>query len=118
MDSDKEYVEVFEDEGGAQDKRGRPAQLRRYKDDAYRSALSTHTRMHACILHAYCQSVQRQTRICILHHVSLTFQSMPDCNSIAHALPCGVHDTLSKACLLQDTFHGATSSPMHCTHTL
>lgn len=44
MDSDKEYVEVFEDEGGGRDKRGRPAQLRRYKDDAYRSA----THMHAC----------------------------------------------------------------------
>ena len=46
MDSDKEYVEVFDDEGGARDKRGRPAQLRRYKDDAYRSATHTHTHTH------------------------------------------------------------------------
>ena len=53
MDSDKEYVEVFDDEGGARDKRGRPAQLRRYKDDAYRSATHTHThthRPHTCTL--------------------------------------------------------------------
>ncbi len=46
MDSDKEYVEVFEDEGGGRDKRGRPAQLRRYKDDAYRSATHMHARTH------------------------------------------------------------------------
>ncbi|KAA6421770.1 MAG: hypothetical protein FRX49_08381 [Trebouxia sp. A1-2] len=38
MDSDKEYVEVFDDEGGARDKKGRPAQLRRYKHDAYRGS--------------------------------------------------------------------------------
>lgn len=38
MDNDKEYVEVFDDEGGARDKRGGPAQLRRYKDDAYRGS--------------------------------------------------------------------------------
>ncbi len=52
MDSDKEYVEVFDDEGGARDKRGRPAQLRRYKDDAYRSA--THTHLHSARLLSIC----------------------------------------------------------------
>ncbi len=46
MDSDKEYVEVFDDEGGARDKRDRPAQLRRYKVDAYRSATRMHARTH------------------------------------------------------------------------
>jgi hypothetical protein len=99
MDSDKEYVEVFDDEGGDRDKRGRPAQLRRYKDDAYRSATHMHactharthtcTHIHTCTLHASWQSVQLQSSIstCILHHVSLALQSMPDCRNFAHALP-------------------------------
>lgn len=67
MDSDKEYVEVFDDEGGARDKTGRPAQLRRYKDAAYRSAA------HICALHASCQSVQLQNSIstCTVRCVSL-----------------------------------------------
>lgn len=40
VDQDKDYVEVVDDESGAKDRRGQPAKLRRYKDDAYRSTLT------------------------------------------------------------------------------
>ena len=36
MDTNREYVEVYNDERGKTDKRGRASKLRRYKDDAYR----------------------------------------------------------------------------------
>ena len=38
MDMDEEYVEVYEDDRGGRDKKGRPNKLRRYKDDSYRYA--------------------------------------------------------------------------------
>ncbi len=42
MDADQEYVELIDDERGGRDKRGQPAKLRRYKDDAYRYAARRH----------------------------------------------------------------------------
>lgn len=38
VDMDEEYVEVFEDDRGGRDKKGRPNKLRSYKDDSYRYA--------------------------------------------------------------------------------
>ena len=46
VDMDEEYVEVFEDDRGGRDKKGRPDKLRSYKDDSYRYAPVT------CQIHA------------------------------------------------------------------
>ena len=107
MDSDKEYVEVFDDEGGARDKRGRPAQLRRYKDDAYRSATHTHTHRHTHLHSALLPSTCTAPEQCHLMFLCHMLQSMLSCRSIQARFANGSSDILSKTWFLSETFHNA-----------